>query len=173
MTQFECALVHRVKYDSMLNTSSPFVASLNARANHVPDDLVLIDRGKLITLDRKRRDFIKAGKPHDQLDQKFAAELKLALERYAARQARHALIAHPTFDDALPIAERRHEIAALIRKHQVVILCGETGSGKTTQLPKICLELGRGMNGMIGCTQPRRIAARSLATGEVRCRASQ
>jgi ATP-dependent helicase HrpA len=140
------------------------LSSISPRANQIPDNILLADRGRLITLDRKRRDFIRAGKPHDQLDQKFDAELKLALERYTARKARHALIAHPTFDDALPIAERRHEIAALIRKHQVVILCGETGSGKTTQLPKICLELGRGMNGMIGCTQPRRIAARSLAT---------
>jgi len=133
----------------------------------IPDDLLLIDRGRLITLDRKRRDFIKQGKPHDQLEQKFAADLVAAQARYQARKARHALILGPTgpvFDDALPIAARRHEIAALIRQHQVVILCGETGSGKTTQLPKICLELGRGMNGMIGCTQPRRIAARSLAT---------
>jgi ATP-dependent helicase HrpA len=139
-------------------------ATAAPRATIIPDDILLADRGKLITLDRKRRDFIMAGKPHDQLDQKFDAELKAAVERFAARKLRHALIAHPTFDDALPIAERRHEIAELIRKHQVVILCGETGSGKTTQLPKICLELGRGMNGMIGCTQPRRIAARSLAT---------
>ncbi len=81
-----------------------------------------------------------------------------------ARKARHALISTPSYDDALPIAQRRDEIAALIRQHQIVIVCGETGSGKTTQLPKICLELGRGMNGMIGCTQPRRIAARTLAT---------
>jgi len=57
----------------------------------------------------------------------------------------------------------RVEIAEAIRAHQVVIVCGETGSGKTTQLPKICLELGRGVQGMIGHTQPRRIAARSVA----------
>jgi hypothetical protein len=59
---------------------------------------------------------------------------------------------------------RRDEIAALIAKHQVVIVCGETGSGKTTQIPKICLELGRGTTGLIGHTQPRRIAARATAT---------
>ncbi len=58
---------------------------------------------------------------------------------------------------------RRDDIAAAIREHQVVIVCGETGSGKTTQLPKICLELGRGVRGLIGHTQPRRIAARSVA----------
>nr|WP_238348634.1 ATP-dependent RNA helicase HrpA [Ornithinimicrobium pratense] len=63
----------------------------------------------------------------------------------------------------LPVSERREEIRALIRDHQVVIVAGETGSGKTTQLPKICLELGRGVEGMIGHTQPRRIAARSVA----------
>ena len=63
----------------------------------------------------------------------------------------------------LPITERDDEIAAAIRDHQVVIVAGETGSGKTTQLPKICLELGRGVRGMIGHTQPRRIAARTVA----------
>jgi HrpA-like RNA helicase len=59
---------------------------------------------------------------------------------------------------------RRAEIAEAILKHQVVVICGETGSGKTTQLPKICLEIGRGLNGLIGHTQPRRIAARATAT---------
>src|SRR6478736_3344990 len=63
----------------------------------------------------------------------------------------------------LPISEHVEEIAAAIRDHQVVILAGETGSGKTTQLPKICLELGRGVTGQIGHTQPRRIAARTVA----------
>ncbi|MDQ1628840.1 MAG: ATP-dependent helicase HrpA [Actinomycetota bacterium] len=63
----------------------------------------------------------------------------------------------------LPVSQRREEIAAAIRDHQVVILAGETGSGKTTQLPKICLELGRGESAMIGHTQPRRIAARAVA----------
>ena len=84
--------------------------------------------------------------------------------RLQSRLVRHAAVASPDFDDALPIAARRAEIAKLINDHQVVIVCGETGSGKTTQLPKICLQLGRGINGMIGCTQPRRIAARTLAT---------
>ncbi|MEY4591243.1 MAG: hypothetical protein RIR18_138 [Pseudomonadota bacterium] len=70
---------------------------------------------------------------------------------------------HLEFPPALPVNERKDDIAALIRKHQVVIVCGETGSGKTTQLPKICLELGRGEKGLIGHTQPRRLAARSVA----------
>jgi ATP-dependent helicase HrpA len=68
-----------------------------------------------------------------------------------------------TYDDDLPIVQRREEIADLIRHNQVVVVCGETGSGKSTQLPKICLEIGRGIAGMIGHTQPRRIAARSIA----------
>ncbi|BBO19884.1 MAG: ATP-dependent helicase [Rhodocyclaceae bacterium] len=68
------------------------------------------------------------------------------------------------YDDELPVSAKRAEIAEAIRKNQVVIVCGETGSGKTTQLPKICLELGRGAHGLIGHTQPRRIAARATAT---------
>ncbi|NNF63328.1 MAG: ATP-dependent RNA helicase HrpA [Acidimicrobiia bacterium] len=78
----------------------------------------------------------------------------------AARQAvAPKSIAYPD----LPISERREELLATIRDHQVVIVAGETGSGKSTQLPKLCLELGRGIAGMIGHTQPRRIAARSIA----------
>jgi len=68
-----------------------------------------------------------------------------------------------TFDDALPINRKREEIARAVAAHPVVIVCGETGSGKTTQLPKMLLEMGRGSAGRIGHTQPRRIAARSVA----------
>ena len=68
----------------------------------------------------------------------------------------------PEYPD-LPVADRREEIMNTIRDNQVTIICGETGSGKTTQLPKMCLELGRGVDGMIGHTQPRRLAARSVA----------
>ncbi|HEV3496432.1 MAG TPA: ATP-dependent RNA helicase HrpA [Actinomycetes bacterium] len=68
-----------------------------------------------------------------------------------------------TYPPELPVSQRRAEIAEAIRDHQVVVVAGETGSGKTTQLPKICLELGRGTNGMIGHTQPRRLAARTVA----------
>ncbi|MCL2591018.1 MAG: ATP-dependent RNA helicase HrpA [Betaproteobacteria bacterium] len=70
----------------------------------------------------------------------------------------------PTFPPELPISARRDEIAAAIAAHQVIIVCGETGSGKTTQLPKICLALGRGTAGLIGHTQPRRLAARATAS---------
>lgn len=68
-----------------------------------------------------------------------------------------------TFPEELPVSSRREDIAAALQKHQVIIVCGETGSGKTTQLPKICLQLGRGERGLIGHTQPRRIAASSTA----------
>ena len=68
-----------------------------------------------------------------------------------------------TYPDSLPITERRDELLAAIRDHQVVIVAGETGSGKSTQLPKLCLEAGRGVDGMIGHTQPRRVAARTIA----------
>ncbi|MCI3950333.1 MAG: ATP-dependent helicase, partial [Acidimicrobiales bacterium] len=65
--------------------------------------------------------------------------------------------------EGLPVVERRDDIAAAIRDHQVVVLAGETGSGKSTQLPKICLKGGRGESGLIGHTQPRRLAARTIA----------
>ena len=81
----------------------------------------------------------------------------------AAIERRRAALPPLTYPEHLPVSERRDEIAAAIRDHQVVVLAGETGSGKTTQLPKICLELGRGIRGRIGHTQPRRIAARSVA----------
>jgi ATP-dependent helicase HrpA len=66
-------------------------------------------------------------------------------------------------DESLPIAQRADEIVELIRTRQALVIAGETGSGKTTQLPKLCLAAGRGVHGMIGCTQPRRLAARAMA----------
>jgi len=82
--------------------------------------------------------------------------------RAAARAAAIAGVAI-AYPQELPVSQRKDDIAAAIRDHQVVIVAGETGSGKTTQLPKICLELGRGVAGQIGHTQPRRIAARTVA----------
>ncbi|HEX8758502.1 MAG TPA: ATP-dependent RNA helicase HrpA, partial [Pseudonocardiaceae bacterium] len=81
-------------------------------------------------------------------------------DRVARRRAAVPQIRYPL---TLPVSQRKDEIAAAIRDHQVVIVAGETGSGKTTQIPKICLELGRGIRGMIGHTQPRRLAARTVA----------
>ncbi|NNL94674.1 MAG: ATP-dependent RNA helicase HrpA, partial [Xanthomonadales bacterium] len=78
-------------------------------------------------------------------------------------QRRRDSLPGPEYDDALPITAHREEIIDAIREHPVVVVAGETGSGKTTQLPKFCLEAGRGTKGFIGCTQPRRIAARAMA----------
>lgn len=79
-------------------------------------------------------------------------------------QLRFVNLPKPEYPLELPVSSKKDEISAAISKNQVVIVCGETGSGKTTQLPKICLELGRGVSGLIGHTQPRRIAARSVAS---------
>ncbi|MDK7272349.1 MULTISPECIES: ATP-dependent RNA helicase HrpA [Actinotignum] len=81
----------------------------------------------------------------------------------AQLEARKAAVPRISYPETLPVSARRAEIRAAIAANQVVIIAGETGSGKTTQLPKICLELGRGITGLIGHTQPRRIAARSVA----------
>ncbi len=91
-------------------------------------------------------------------------ELRATVEQSAAERQRRSLnLPTPTFSDELPVSRRRAAIAAAIRDHQVVVICGATGSGKTTQIPKICLSLGLGAAGAIGHTQPRRIAARSVA----------
>ncbi len=103
----------------------------------------------------------KQGKPFDQ----GLAKLNQAVaESQALLQRRRDSLPEPRFPSELPISQRWEEIAEAIQKNQVTVLCGETGSGKSTQLPKICLALGRGVEGRIGHTQPRRIAARSLAS---------
>lgn len=101
-------------------------------------------------------------KPEDRqsvLDE-IAAEAGKAAGRLAGRAARMPVLSYP---EQLPVSQKKDEILEAIRDHQVVIVAGETGSGKTTQIPKICMELGRGVRGMIGHTQPRRIAARTVA----------
>ncbi|MFW9445492.1 ATP-dependent RNA helicase HrpA [Xanthomonas euvesicatoria pv. euvesicatoria] len=114
------------------------------------------DRGRLLGLWSRWQG--KPGNPQvrDAFEQALAAS-------QAQRQARAEQQPAITLDDQLPIAREAERIIALIRNHQVVVIAGETGSGKTTQLPKLCLAAGRGAAGMIGCTQPRRIAARAVA----------
>ncbi|MFF8292814.1 ATP-dependent RNA helicase HrpA [Streptomyces sp. NPDC016309] len=90
----------------------------------------------------------------------IAAEAGKAATRTAERAARVPEVSYP---EQLPVSQKKDAILEAIRDHQVVIVAGETGSGKTTQIPKICLELGRGVRGMIGHTQPRRLAARTVA----------
>lgn len=92
------------------------------------------------------------------------AEIAADVDKAAARMAeRGSRLPKITYPQELPVSQKKDDIAAAIRDHQVVIVAGETGSGKTTQIPKICMELGRGVRGMIGHTQPRRIAARTVA----------
>ncbi|MFE5395867.1 ATP-dependent RNA helicase HrpA [Streptomyces sp. NPDC056568] len=88
------------------------------------------------------------------------AEVAKAEQRIGERRSRVPAVSYP---EQLPVSQKKDVIAEAIRDHQVVIVAGETGSGKTTQIPKICVELGRGVRGMIGHTQPRRIAARTVA----------
>ncbi len=120
-----------------------------------------------------RRDQFRLRRERDRLrEQKLrgndvaAAEAALA-DRIAAsaalRAARAASVPKISYPEELPISANREQIRKAIEQHPVVIVCGETGSGKTTQLPKICLEAGRGIAGAIGHTQPRRIAARAVA----------
>ena len=125
------------------------------------DECMARDRHALLSRIRQWEQRRREGKPTDRL----AGELAQAVARSAARAAeRRAGLPQPEFDPALPVNQRLDELRAAIERHQVVIVCGETGSGKTTQLPKLCLALGRGVRGLIGHTQPRRLAARSVAS---------
>ncbi len=104
----------------------------------------------------------KVSKPEamQAIADELAAEITVAEQRVASRRAATPTIRYP---ENLPVSQKKQDIADAIRDNQVVIVAGETGSGKTTQLPKICLELGRGITGLIGHTQPRRLAARTVA----------
>ena len=119
------------------------------------DELTIVDAHRL------RRRIDKLGRhPGATAWQRLAADVASAQSRVDRRRASLPLLEFPP---ELPISEARSDIAGAIAEHQVVVVAGETGSGKTTQLPKICLELGRGVRGAIGHTQPRRIAASSVA----------
>ena len=126
-------------------------ANLAELRSRLPE-LTLRDEHRL----RRRLDGVRA----DPVPDALAAEVDRAAERVARRRAAVPAVSYP---EQLPISARRDDILAAIRDHQVVVVAGETGSGKTTQLPKICLELGRGVRGQIGHTQPRRIAARTVS----------
>ncbi|MFD5496654.1 ATP-dependent RNA helicase HrpA [Streptomyces sp. NPDC127091] len=137
---------------------SPGTASFGALAPRLTE-LSLRDAQRL---GRRLEGARKIRKPEARaavLDE-IAVEVTKAEERMAGRRARVPAITYP---EQLPVSQKKDTIAEAIRDHQVVIVAGETGSGKTTQIPKICMELGRGVRGMIGHTQPRRIAARTVA----------
>ena len=121
------------------------------------DDTMLAERRALLrALDRLNA---RAELPESALAD-WRRRADAARQRYAARAAS---VPELRIDEGLPIAARTDEIVKAIRDHQVIVLAGETGSGKSTQLPKLCLAAGRGVAGLIGCTQPRRVAARSVA----------
>ncbi len=133
----------------------PTPAELRARL----PELMLADQQRLRRrLDRARGD--RDAQRRDHALARLAAEVEAAAARMRARALSVPAIGYPA---ELPVSQRKDDIAAAIRDHQVVVIAGETGSGKTTQIPKICLELGRGITGQIGHTQPRRIAARTVA----------
>jgi ATP-dependent helicase HrpA len=116
-----------------------------------------------VALERKFQQLEKRlgdGLPADRLAAQLMTALELSVAKVDARIARRGRIDFPD----LPVSQRREEIGKAISENQVVVIAGETGSGKTTQLPKICLELGLGVRGLIGHTQPRRLAARTVAT---------
>ncbi len=133
------------------------IAARLRNARQAIDGAMSRDRGRLLGLWSRWQ-----GKPADATAE--VAFTQLLEQSRTQRQRRAAQVLHVTLDEALPIAREAERITALIRAHQVVVIAGETGSGKTTQLPKLCLAAGRGEAGMIGCTQPRRIAARAVAT---------
>src|SRR6266704_1222146 len=120
---------------------------------------MLLDQHRLARrLDRAAA--LRDQRPRERALGQVHADVEAAAARIEARGLSVPAIGYPA---ELPVSQRRDEIAAAIRDHQVVIVAGETGSGKTTQIPKICLELGRGVAGQIGHTQPRRLAARTVA----------
>ncbi len=118
------------------------------------------DRVDLRRLWRSIEQRRRRGQLHDRLLARFQRQVE---QSAAARQKRLDGLPKPAGAADLPISEKRDAIARAIAEHQVVVVCGQTGSGKSTQLPAICLEAGRGVDGVIGHTQPRRIAARSIA----------
>ncbi|MET8014525.1 ATP-dependent RNA helicase HrpA [Streptomyces sp. NPDC005271] len=139
----------------MSTTPAPALPALLERL----PELMLRDQQRLgRRLDGARR--IRKPEARAAVLGEIAEEIERADLRVADRRAAVPAITYP---EELPVSQKRDDILAAIRDHQVVIVAGETGSGKTTQIPKICLELGRGVKGLIGHTQPRRIAARTVA----------
>jgi ATP-dependent helicase HrpA len=138
--------------------SHPVRAAFDALSAEIPRAM-LADQHRLLSRLRGV-ERVASSRQVDEPLAKLAGDVRRSVAR---RQQRLAGLPKPTYPDELPVVQRRGEIARAIAENQVLVLAGETGSGKTTQLPKICLELGRGVAGMIAHTQPRRIAARSVA----------
>ncbi len=133
---------------------------LSAKYRGVKESLRLVDCRELDELRQRIESRLRRNQPADKLLQRLMEKIDRAEKRMLAPIADGLKISYP---EQLPVSLRAGEIAGLMQKHQVLIVCGATGSGKTTQLPKIALAAGRGRNGLIGCTQPRRIAAVSMS----------
>jgi ATP-dependent RNA helicase HrpA len=131
------------------------IAELAARL----EGLSVSDREQLGRRLERLRGLREEGKRENALSD-ITARIEQAEQRVEQRRLAVPEISYP---EELPVSQLKDDIAAAIKDHQVVVIAGETGSGKTTQIPKICLELGRGIRGMIGHTQPRRLAARTVA----------
>ncbi|TJY58306.1 ATP-dependent RNA helicase HrpA [Sinimarinibacterium sp. CAU 1509] len=131
------------------------LSGLRARLDAVAEHLLIRDAARL-------RAQLSRARPQRFDTARFERDLQQAQLR--AENRRRLLPETIAFPEELPVVQAREELLEAIRAHQVIVVCGETGSGKTTQLPKLCLELGRGTRGLIGHTQPRRLAARSVAS---------
>ena len=145
-----------MKNRSVKHALTPLQQSLFSQLN----DIMLVDKRRLSAR------IHGIGKIKSQeAQQAVAAEIQQQIEQAQLRvENRKSAVQNPiVFPESLPVSQRKAEIQKLLSEHQVIVVAGETGSGKTTQLPKMCLELGFGNLGMIGHTQPRRIAARSVA----------
>ncbi|MCL2116833.1 MAG: ATP-dependent RNA helicase HrpA [Planctomycetaceae bacterium] len=138
----------------------PDFSKLKKEISHV----MLADRfrlgNRLRQLERKSLDGWGGGRDLSARRETLENDIAVSYQKVEQRRKHWPKLA---FDETLPVNERRAEIAETLKTNQVVVICGETGSGKSTQLPKICLDIGCGLYGMIGHTQPRRIAARSVA----------
>ena len=145
-----------MKNKTVKHELTPLQQSLFSQLNHI----MLVDKRRLSAR------IHGIGKIKSQeAQQAVAAEIQQQIEQAGLRvESRKSAVQNPiVFPESLPVSQRKAEIEKLLSEHQVIVVAGETGSGKTTQLPKMCLELGLGNLGMIGHTQPRRIAARSVA----------
>lgn len=139
----------------------PKAPDFDVLAKAVEERVLLSDRHRLSRSVEQIQRRVRKKQPADRSIAKLADDVARSL---VIVEKREQLAPAATLEAHLPIAEYADEIKAAIEQHQVVIVCGETGSGKSTQLPKLCLQLGRGRRGLIGHTQPRRIAARSIAS---------
>jgi ATP-dependent helicase HrpA len=146
-----------------MSSSSPIPASQlpdTRRLHQLLQQCMIADRWRLRGQLRRVEEGLRAGKAGEEELARLARVVEEAHARVQGRRSRKPRIEYP---EQLPVSGKRDEIARAVQSSQVVIVCGETGSGKTTQLPKVCLDIGRGIFGQIGHTQPRRIAARSVA----------